>query len=171
MMMEVIAPGAVVDHQYEYGFLLHDIGKLSVPDAVLGKKGSLTDEEWALMRLHPETGRRILDGIPFLAGAKQIVFAHHERWDGQGYPRGLRGEEIPLGARVFPIADSFDAMTSDRPYRKAMDTESARHEITEGNGTQFWPQAVDAFLGLSIERLEEVRHGSTKWNPLSHFGD
>lgn len=166
MMMELIAPGEMTDPQYEYGFLLHDIGKLSVPDAVLGKKGPLTDEEWVLMRLHPETGRRILEGIPFLTGASEIVFAHHEQWGGNGYPGGLRGEEIPLGARVFPIADSFDAMTSDRPYRSALETEEARKEIASGSGSQFWPDAVEAFLSLPVPRLEEVRHGSTKWDPL-----
>ena len=166
MMMDLIAPDEARDPQYEYGFLLHDVGKLAVPDAVLGKTGSLTEEEWAVIRLHPETGRRILEGIPFLALAKEIVYAHHERWDGKGYPLGLNGEEIRLGARVFPIADSFDAMTSDRPYRKAMSTHDALAEIRHGSGTQFWPEAVEAFLSVSLDSLEEVRHGPTTWDPL-----
>lgn len=166
MMMDSIAPDEARDPQYEYGFLLHDVGKLAVPDAVLGKDGPLTDEEWKVMRLHPETGGRILDEIPFLALAKEIVYSHHERWDGKGYPLGLKGDEILLGARVFPIADSFDAMTSDRPYRKAMSTQDALVEIRDGSGTQFWPEAVEAFLSISIEKLEEVRYGSTRWDPL-----
>lgn len=166
MMMNLLAPEEVADPQYEYGFLLHDVGKLAVPDAILRKEGPLTDGEWKVMRLHSETGRRILDGIPFLARAIQIVYAHHERWDGKGYPMGLEGEEIPLGARVFPIADSFDAMTSDRPYRCAIPTEDAMNEIRAGSGSQFWPDAVEAFLSLFSEQLEEVRQGSTKWDPL-----
>lgn len=166
MMMDLISFNTAQDSQYEYGFLLHDVGKLAVPDAVLGKDGPLTDQEWDIMRLHPETGRRILDGIPFLALAKEIVYAHHERWDGKGYPLGLRGDQIPLGARVFPIADSFDAMTSDRPYRMAMSTQDALVEIRNGSGSQFWPEAVESFLTVSVEELEEVGHGSTKWDPL-----
>ena len=166
MMMDLISFNTAQDPQYEYGFLLHDVGKLAVPDAVLGKDGPLTDQEWDIMRLHPETGRRILDGIPFLALAKEIVYAHHERWDGKGYPLGLRGDQIPLGARVFPIADSFDAMTSDRPYRMAMSTQDALVEIRNGSGSQFWPDAVESFLTVSVEELEEVGHGSTKWDPL-----
>lgn len=166
MMMGIAAPDEAQDRQYEYGFLLHDVGKLAVPDAVLGKDGPLTEEEWEVMRLHPETGRRILDGIPFLALAKEIVYAHHERWDGKGYPLGLKGDQISLGARIFPIADSFDAMTTDRPYRKAMSTDDALAEIRGGSGSQFWPAAVEAFLGISVERIEEVRYGSTRWDPL-----
>lgn len=165
MVMEALAPEQGSDPTYEYGFLLHDVGKLCVPDAVLSKPGPLTDDEWEIMRLHPETGRRILEGIPFLAGAAEIVYQHHERWDGGGYPQGLAGEKICLGARVFPIADSFDAMTSDRPYRRAMATSQALDEIAAGSGTQFWPDAVETFLALPRESLEEVRSGPTDWNP------
>lgn len=164
MMMDLVAPDQSEDPQFEYGFLLHDIGKLGVPDAVLGKPGKLTDEEWMEMRRHPETGRHILEEIPFLLGAREIVFAHHERWDGNGYPMRLRGEEIPLGARVFPISDSFDAMTSNRPYRGAMSVEDAVQEIRSGAGTQFWPSAVDAFLAIPTEDLEAViQAGTGKW--------
>jgi HD-GYP domain-containing protein (c-di-GMP phosphodiesterase class II) len=136
---------------------LHDVGKLSVPDVVLTKAGPLTEGEWELMRQHPESGRSILADIPFLAGAREIVHAHHERWDGTGYPRGLAGEEIPLGAQIFPLCDAFDAMTSDRPYRKALFTETALGEIRRGAGTQFRPDAVEAFLSLPLDELEVVR--------------
>lgn len=156
-MMSLIAPDQAQDTQFEYGFLLHDIGKLAVPDAILGKEGGLDDDEWVLMRSHAETGRRILEGIPFLSSATEIVHAHHERWDGKGYPRGLKGEQIPLGARVFPVADSFDAMTSTRPYRKAMPTEVALDELIKGSGTQFWPEAVQAFMSLPLTDIEAIR--------------
>jgi cyclic di-GMP phosphodiesterase len=166
MMMDVVAPHLSEDRQFEYGFLLHDIGKLAVPDAVLGKPGKLTDEEWKSMRLHPETGRHILEEIPFLTEAREIVFAHHERWDGNGYPMKLRGEEIPLGARVFPISDSFDAMTSNRPYRGAMQVEDAVEEIRNGSGTQYWPAAVEAFMSIPSEALETVvQTGIEHWDP------
>lgn len=166
MMMKLVAPDQVADPQFEYGFLLHDIGKLAVPDAVLGKQGPLNEHEWEVMRLHPDTGRKILEGIPFLTGAKEIVYAHHERWDGKGYPSGLRSDEIPLGAGVFPIADSFDAMTSDRPYRRAMPIGEAIEEISNGERTQFWPVAVEAFLNIPVEELESVQTSSTSWDPL-----
>jgi ribonuclease P protein subunit RPR2 len=161
-MMRLVAPAHVSDPQFEYGFLLHDIGKLGVPDAVLGKPGPLTEDEWRIMRKHPETGASILEGIPFLAGAKQIVCTHHERWDGRGYPAGLRAEEIPLGARVFPLADAFDAMTTDRPYRPAMSVEEALAEVRAGSGTQFCPEATEAFLTLPREQLEEARTASAR---------
>jgi HD-GYP domain-containing protein (c-di-GMP phosphodiesterase class II) len=166
MMLEALAPEEAADPSFEYGFLLHDVGKLCVPDAVLGKPGPLTDDEWEIMRRHPETGRRILEGIPFLEGAAEIVYQHHERWDGAGYPQRLAAEDICLGARVFPIADAFDAMTSDRPYRRALPTPEALGEIASGSGTQFWPDAVEVFLALSQQALEEVRSGSAYGDPL-----
>jgi HD-GYP domain-containing protein (c-di-GMP phosphodiesterase class II) len=144
------------DPQYEFAFLLHDIGKLGIPDAVLRKSGPLTDSEWEIMRRHTAIGRRILDDIPFLSVAKEIVFAHHERWDGNGYPRGLTGKEIPAGARVFSVADSFDAMTSDRPYRQAMPIDRAMSEIERGSGTQFWPLGVEALLEVPPAELESI---------------
>jgi len=153
----VVAPEHADDPQFEYGFLLHDVGKLVVPDAVLMKDGPLDELEWAMIRGHPEAGKTILDKIPFLAGANEIVHSHHERWDGLGYPRGLKGEEIPLGARIFPLADVFDALTSTRPYREAMPVEEARIEIEMGSGSQFWPDAVDAFMTIASEELEVVR--------------
>jgi len=167
-LLRVVLPGEVDDPEYEYGFLLHDIGKLCVPDALLGKRGPLTDEEWVIMRLHPESGRHILEGIPFLAKAKELVFTHHERWDGKGYPRGLVGEDIPVASRLFPIVDSYDAMTSDRPYRMAMPTAEALREVAAGSGSQFWPDAAAAFLSLPMDELEAIRNGPHEWTPRRH---
>jgi HD domain len=157
MLTDLVAPEHSSDPQFEYGFLLHDVGKLTVPDFVLTKAGPLTSGEWSLMRQHPESGRSILADIPFLDGAREIVLAHHERWDGKGYPRGLAGEEIPLGAQIFPLCDAFDAMTSDRPYRRALSIETALAEVRQGAGTQFRPDAVEAFLSLPLDELEVVR--------------
>ena len=151
-----VAPEHASDPQFEFGFLLHDVGKLMVPDEVLNKPGALTDAEWLIMRAHAEKGRSILEGIDFLEGARDIVYAHHERWDGRGYPQGLRETEIPLGARIFPLCDAFDAMTSDRPYRKALPMAKAMDEIWAGAGTQFWSEAVDAFMGLPLDSVETI---------------
>jgi ribonuclease P protein subunit RPR2 len=164
-ILKLVLPEEAENPEYEYGFLLHDIGKLSVPDNILGKEGPLTDEEWKIMRLHPESGRRILEGIPFLETAKEMVYAHHERWDGKGYPRGLEGEEIQVPARLFPVVDSYDAMTSDRPYRSAMPIDAALTELQRHSGSQFWPDAVEAFLSVPIERLEAIRTGPQEWVP------
>jgi len=128
----------------EYGAILHDIGKIYVPDAVLLKNGKLSDEEWGEMRKHPEVGARMIRDIPYLAPAVPIVRHHHERWDGKGYPDGLQGDQIPPGARVLAVADAFDAMTSDRPYRKALSVEDAYAEILRGAGKQFDPGMVEA---------------------------
>lgn len=166
LMTSIIAPEHRDDPQFEYGFLLHDVGKLTVPDATLAKTGPLTEEEWTQIRAHPLSGRTILERIPFLAGAAEIVYSHHERWDGNGFPQGLRGEEIPLGARIFPIADAFDAMTTSRPYRKAMPMEIARAELVQASGTQFWPDAVEVFMSIPIAELEEIRSrnlGASGW--------
>jgi HD-GYP domain-containing protein (c-di-GMP phosphodiesterase class II) len=161
MLTSLIEPVHADDIQFQYGFLLHDVGKLTVPDVILTKAGPLTEDEWEIMRGHPAAGRAILDGIPFLAGAREIVYAHHERWDGRGYPAGLAGDEIPLGAQIFPLCDAFDAMTSDRPYRKALSVEVARKELVEGRGTQFRPDVVDAFLSLDAGELDHVRGTSS----------
>ena len=160
MLTASVAPDHADDAQFEYGFLLHDVGTLTLPDEILTKPGPLTADEWDLMKQHPESGRSILDDIPFLAGAREIVYAHHERWDGKGYPRGLVGDEIPLGAQIFPICDAFDAMMSDRPYREASSFDHARDEIARGSGGRFWPAAVDAFLSLPLDELDTVRAGS-----------
>ena len=126
----------------EYGGLLHDIGKIAVPDAILQKNGPLTDDEWTVMRQHPCLGHEILYGIAFLADALPIVLYHHERFDGRGYPDGLKGEAVPLGARIFSVADAFDAMTADRHYRAALTLDETMSELRQNSGTQFDPEVI-----------------------------
>jgi len=133
-------------HQAYWGALLHDIGKIGVPDAILLKHGSLSEAEWQIMRRHPEIGYGILAGVPSLAGAAQIVLTHEERFDGGGYPHRLAGDAIPLWSRLFAVIDALDAMTSDRPYRKGASFDAARDEIVAAAGRQFDPVAVQAFL-------------------------
>ena len=156
LLTGIVSPEHAGDPQFEFGFLLHDVGKLMVPDEVLNKPGALTDAEWEVMRAHPGNGRSILEGIDFLENAREIVFSHHERWDGNGYPQGLREMEIPLGARIFPLCDAFDAMTSDRPYRRALTLHKALDEVCNGDGTQFWSEAVDAFMSIPRDALQNV---------------
>ncbi|MGZ4150053.1 MAG: HD-GYP domain-containing protein [Actinomycetota bacterium] len=146
-----VDPALAARPEVAYGFFLHDIGKVGVPEQVLRKPEPLDPEEWELMREHPAVGARIVEPIRFLGDAVEIVRSHHERFDGGGYPRGLRGPEIPLAARIFAVADSFDAMTSDRPYRAAMPLERALDEIAAGAGAQFDPVVVEAFLELVRE--------------------
>src|SRR6266550_470441 len=129
----------------EFGSLLHDIGKIGVPDSILRKPAKLTDQEWVRMREHPAHGQQILRGIHFLEGAARVVAQHHEKWDGSGYPLGLRGEDIDLCARIFSVADAFDAMTSDRVYRKGKSYEAAAEELDVWAGRQFDPKVVEAF--------------------------
>ena len=136
---------------------LHDIGKMAIPDQILLKPGPLTNEERDVMRRHSEIGHGMLVRIPFLREAAEIVLAHQEAYDGSGYPRGLRGEEIPLGARIFAVADTLDAMTSDRPYRRALPISAAREEIKRCSGTQFDPQVVEVFLTLPDSLWAELR--------------
>jgi putative nucleotidyltransferase with HDIG domain len=160
-MMEIafhmsIAPGTEEWVDMQRGGLLHDIGKIGVSDTILHKPGPLTDDEWVDMRRHPKIGHDMIKEISFLSGAARIVLAHHERYDGKGYPTGLKADEIPLGARIFVLADTFDAMTSDRPYRKALSSEVAREEIIRCSGTQFDPRCVQAFL-LAWDRVVEIR--------------
>ncbi len=130
------------------GAWLHDIGKLAIPDSILLKPGALNEQEREIMERHVELGYDLVKGIPFLADAAEIILAHHERHDGSGYPRGLRGKDIPMCARIFAVADSFDAMTSDRPYRSALPVQTARSVIDGGRGELFDPEIVDAFLAL-----------------------
>ena len=141
----------------EYAFLLHDLGKIGVPDAVLNKAGPLTDEEWVLMREHPAIGMRILEGVPHMEVVGAVVYSHHERWDGAGYPEGLKDEQIPLAARVFAAVDAFDAITTDRPYRAAVSLEEALHRLREASGTQFAPDAVDAIHLVERDRLAAIQ--------------
>ena len=141
----------------EFGFLLHDVGKVAVPDAILFKPGALTDAEEAVMRTHPVVGWEILRDIDFLGDAKLVVRHHHERWDGTGYPDALRGEDIPLLARVFAVADALDALTTDRPYRAGTDLVTARREIEHGAGAQFDPAVIEAFCALPAEGFTALR--------------
>ncbi|MCP5279713.1 MAG: HD domain-containing protein [Thiobacillus sp.] len=131
--------------QVYWGALLHDIGKIGIPDAILLKHGPLDAEEWATMRQHPDIGHRILSSAPFMSEAAEIVLCHEERFDGSGYPRGLKGEAIPLWARLFAVIDTLDAITSDRPYRRGLPFDAARTEIQRMRGRQFDPLAVEAF--------------------------
>jgi response regulator RpfG family c-di-GMP phosphodiesterase len=139
------------------GALLHDIGKIGIPDHILLKPARLTPEEWVEMRKHPEIGARILSGIEFLAPAAEIVLAHQERWDGQGYPRGLAGTDIPLGARIFAVADTFDAITTDRPYRKGRPFQAAKDEVRRWSGAQFDPAVVEAATAIADATWEALR--------------
>jgi putative nucleotidyltransferase with HDIG domain len=139
------------------GAFLHDIGKMAIPDDILQKPGTLTTEEQDVMREHCARGYHMLRKIPFLAGAAEIVFCHQEHYDGSGYPNGLRGREIPVGARIFAIADALDAITSDRPYRKARSFESACEEILRCSGSQFDPAVVEVFLKIPNELWQELR--------------
>lgn len=131
--------------------LLHDIGKVATPESILLKRGPLTAEEWVIMREHSAAGQRVLDQIPTLARCALIVRAHHERWDGDGYPDGLAGQNIPFEARVVAVADAFHAMISERPYRKAIPPREALEILEGGRGTQWDPLVVDAMLGLFAE--------------------
>jgi putative nucleotidyltransferase with HDIG domain len=139
------------------GALLHDIGKIGVPDAVLLKPGKLTPDEWVEMRKHPDIGFNMIQPIPFLSVPATIVLSHQERWDGQGYPRNLKGHEIHIGARIFAVADTLDAMTSDRPYRRGTTFANAIAEITRCGGSQFDPEVVKAFNGIGEVGLMRIK--------------
>ncbi len=138
------------------GSLLHDIGKIGVADNILLKEGKLNEAEWVEMKKHPLVGFEILSGIKFLTGAAEFVLTHHERYDGAGYPFGLKGENIPISARVFAFADTLDAMTSDRPYRKALPFQTVTEEVVRCSGTQFDPGIVKAFLEIPKSHWEEA---------------
>lgn len=149
-LTKLVSPELLTDPELEYGFLLHDLGKIGIPDSILLKPGPLDPSELAQMRLHPELGARILDGVPYLCGvAREVVLAHHEHWDGRGYPSGLRGLSIPRAARIFAVVDAFDAITNDRPYRRAQPAEEALARLRDASGTQFEPAVVDAFVSLA----------------------
>jgi putative nucleotidyltransferase with HDIG domain len=158
----------------EFGSLLHDIGKIGVPDAILRKPAKLTDEEWVRMREHPMHGQQILRGIKFLEGAARVVAQHHEKWDGSGYPVGSKAEEIDICARIFSVADAFDAITSDRVYRQGRPYEAAAAELDEWAGRQFDPKVVEAFHRVPKEDWDELRRRSlmrkpneSEWQPLA----
>lgn len=146
--------GSLVTPDLEYGFLLHDVGKIGVPDAILVKPGPLSPEEMRLMQTHPINGIHMVTPLRRFLGesAIEVIRHHHERFDGKGYPDGLKGGEIPVPARIFTVVDSFDAMTSDRPYRKALTLDEAIDRLRRGSGTQFDPDVVAAFTGI-LDRL------------------
>ncbi|MGO9269196.1 MAG: HD-GYP domain-containing protein [Terriglobia bacterium] len=141
---------------------VHDIGKIGIPDAILLKPGRLTEEETEVMKAHVQIGYQIVSRLGFMAGAAEIVLSHHERWDGDGYPQGLRGDEIPLGARIFAVADTLDAITSDRPYRRTAPYAVARAEIERESGRQFDPRVVQDFLSFPEEVWEGIRQESAQ---------
>jgi cyclic di-GMP phosphodiesterase len=141
----------------EQGALLHDIGKVGVPDSVLLKPGALTTDEWVRMRAHVEQGLRIIEGVEFLSGARFVVGQHHEKYDGSGYPNKLKGDGIHIHARIFAVADAFDAILSDRPYRAGQPYEVACKEIVAGSGAHFDPEVVSAFMSIRREEWEQIR--------------
>jgi ribonuclease P protein subunit RPR2 len=156
-LARVVAPEIAEDESVAYGFLLHDVGKIGIPDRVLQKAGPLSVPERRLMETHAELGEQLLRGVSFLQGqGLEVVRSHHERWDGLGYPDGLEGEEIPVAARVFAVADALDAMTSDRPYRTAMSWAAAGRELVAEAGKQFDPTVVEAFSSCERE-LRRIR--------------
>lgn len=146
----------VPDKQWPHirrGVLLHDIGKIAIPDEVLRKPGSLTPQEWEIMRRHPQIAYDMLQDIDFIKPALEIPYCHHEKWDGSGYPRGLKGEQIPLAARIFAVVDVWDALTSDRPYRKALSPQEALEYIRSQSGKHFDPRVVEAFEKVIQEEM------------------
>ena len=156
-LTRAIDPELAADPALEYGFLLHDIGKIGVPDQILLKPVELNEAEWRVMKAHTVLGAQMIGGVAFLHDAGvQVVRSHHERWDGDGYPDGLVGEEIPLGARIFAVADAVDAITNHRPYRAARSWRDCRREIVAQKGTQFDPMVVDAFCDREYV-LHEIR--------------
>jgi PAS domain S-box-containing protein len=151
MAMKVAQAMAMPENElanFRRGVLLHDIGKIGVPDSILLKPGPLDDHEWDVMRKHPVYAFWLLKGISFLKGALDVPYSHHERWDGSGYPQGLKGQEIPLSARIFAVVDVWDALTNDRPYRKAWSAQKTREYLLTNAGTQFDPQVVEVFLNI-----------------------
>lgn len=145
---KVIDPELAARPELAHGYLLHDIGKVGIPERILTKPGPLTPSEWAVMRTHPLVGAQIVSPIRFLGDAVDVIRFHHERFDGSGYPHGLTGMQIPLPARIFAVVDAYDAMTSDRPYRKATSSKEALQEILRSSGTHFDPEVVEAFVIL-----------------------
>ena len=162
LLAEQVAPELCVEPQLAHGFRLHDIGMIGVSSAILMKTGALTPAEVDEIREHPWLGERIVAPVPALGGvARQVIASHHERWDGSGYPRGLRGAEIPIAARVFAVVDTFDALTNDQPYRDAVSIDDARQELHAKAGLDFDPAVVEAFLLLELpssEPGERVQH-------------
>lgn len=161
LALELNVPQSMLKH-IEYAALLHDIGKIGIDEKILRKPGKLTEEEYKTMKKHPEIAYQILSPIEFLAPVARIVLYHHEWYNGMGYPDGLKGEEIPLGSRIVSVIDAWDAMTSDRPYRKALSREVAREELIKGAGKQFDPKVVEAFLKLEEQEFLQNQQKSLK---------
>jgi len=147
------------------GALLHDAGKMAIPDSVLKKPGPLTPKEWEVIRRHPTLGYGLVRDLKLVPEVGNIILCHHERWDGAGYPKGLKGEAIPLEARFFAVADTLDAVTSHRPYRAPRDFKAARRELVENAGQQFDPMVVDVFCGLDLNVWEKIRFETTRLLP------
>jgi putative nucleotidyltransferase with HDIG domain len=150
------------------GALFHDVGKIGIPETLLQKPDQLTEPEWATMRAHPSIGASLLANVPMLERIRPIVLAHHEHYDGTGYPQGLKGEQIPLAAQIITVADSFDAMTTDRPYRIAMRPKAALRELRANAGTQFNPVVVEAFITIVIEERRNAAHGKGSIHSHEH---
>ncbi len=153
-LARLILPNGTDLIHLRHGALLHDIGKMGVPESILKKPGSLDDLEWEIMRRHPQYGYDLLSPVPFMRAALEIPLAHHERWDGIGYPHRLKGEQIPLAARIFAVVDVWDSLTSDRPYRPAWPESNALPYIASQAGTHFDPQVVDVFLNSRVFQSE-----------------
>jgi cyclic di-GMP phosphodiesterase len=161
-------PGAL--ESIRRGALLHDAGKMAIPDSILKKPGPLTHKEWEVIRRHPTLGYGLVRDLKLVPEVGNIILGHHERYDGAGYPKGLRGEAIPLEARVFAVADTLDAVTSHRPYRAPRDFRAARRELVDNAGKQFDPKVVDVFCGLDLAVWEKIRFETTRLlPPLEEF--
>ena len=153
-----VAPDLAADPELRYGFLLHDIGKIGIPDAILLKPMQLTPAEKRQMEFHTTLGEQLISGVPHLQGvAREVIAFHHERWDGTGYPWGLAGDAIPLAARIFSVADAFDAISNDRPYQRASSVDAALEKISANAGTQFDPGLVEAFVPLVQQQFARLR--------------
>lgn len=159
MLTRRVAPDLAQNAAIGYGYLLHDIGKVGIPDHILNKRAPLDEDEWAVMKTHPIIGWQLVQPIKVLGDAVKIVRSHHERWDGSGYPEGLVGDDIYLPARIFAVVDAFDAMTSERPYQRALPVHAALEEIESHAGTQFDPEVATEFTDL-CEDLEVTQAGS-----------
>lgn len=157
-LAHAVAPELAADPELRYGFLLHDIGKIGVPDAILLKPMQLTPAEKRQMEFHTTLGEQLISSVPHLQGvAREVIAFHHERWDGTGYPWGLAGEKIPLAARIFSVADAFDAISNDRPYQRASSVDTALEKIGAKAGSQFDPHVVEAFVPLVRRQFARLR--------------
>jgi HD-GYP domain-containing protein (c-di-GMP phosphodiesterase class II) len=158
-LAERVDPTLLDDPGTVAGFRLHDVGKVALPDATINRRGPLSARDWKLLHKHPLLGAQMMAATRSLDGAEKVVRCHHERWDGHGYPAKMPGPEIPLAARIFAVADTLDAITSDRAYRRGQSIETARETIRAAAGSQFDPQVVDALDSLSDDELERIRGG------------